>query len=428
VLGLLVVLLLLLVLGGGGVIMWQWKRAEMMRREAIQMELLAREEAERAREEAEAAHAQAQARPKERPVEDILRDGRRQAAAPFLDRGLERCAKGEVNEGLLWFARGLEQSGDDAALQRVFRANLAGWGGTQADRKLCTQNGAVTALAVSPDGKVVLTGGEDGAARAWDAAGGPAAGEAPAGPGKVSALAFGAGGKQWLVARGDKVWRVPPTGKPEDEPTDPPGPVLAMSAQADGKVLMLGTCERGVWLAEDGDRGEASNPIKPNSLVLSAAFGPGGKVILTGDEDHAARLWDVRGRAVGKPLAHDAPVRAVAVTADGMLLATAAGKSVRFWDGATHLPVGRPLTHEAEVVSITFTSDGKSLLTGDQAGAVRRWPAARPLEGDVPRVRLWVEVMARKELDDAGAVRPINDKALMDRRQKLQELGGPLTP
>jgi hypothetical protein len=428
VLGLLVVVLLLLLGGGGTFVIWRWRTMQMMRAEAMAMEMEARAEAERAREEAEQVHARAQALLKEKPMDAILHEGRR-PAAPLLERGLERCTKGEINEGLLWFVRGLEQSGDDAALQRVFRANLAAWGQPQADRKLFAQKGAVVALAVSPDGKAVLTGAEDGATRAWSVDGGQPLREAPAGEGKVSALGFDTGGKHWVVARGDRFQQIDAaTGQPMGEPQDPPGHVLTMTVKADGKLLLFGTCAQGVWQSEDGERQGAVKLFTPDSPVVSAACGPDARVILTGHEDHSARLWGADRKALGQPLRHDAAVGAVAVSADGRWLATAAGQAVRLWDAATHLPVGRPLAGEADVLALGFAPDGKGLLAGDQAGAVRRWSVPVPLDGDLARIKLWVEVMARKELDAAGNVRPINEATLMDRRQKLQALGGPLVP
>ncbi len=419
VLGILVLLLLLL-LGGGGFVVWQWQRAQMVR-----AAMMAEEEA---RAEADEARAQAMARPKERPMEDLLREGRRPATAPLLERGLERCTKGEVSEGLLWFVRGLEQSDDDA-LRRVFRANLAAWGQAQSGRQLFTQKGAVTALAVSPDGQAVLSGGEDGAARAWPADGGRPLREAPPGEGKVTALGYGPGGKHWLVAHGDRFRQIDAaTGQPMGEPQEPPGAVLALTAKADGQLLLFGTCAQGVWQSVDGERQGAVKLFTPDSPVLSAALGPDAKLILTGHDDHSARLWGADGKAAGTPLRQEAPVGAVAVSADGQWLATAAGKAGRLWDAATRLPVGRPIANDADIAALAFAPDGKGLLTGDRAGAVRRWPVPAPLEGDLPRIKLWVEVMAGKELDAAGNLRPLSDATLRDRRQKLQAVGGPLMP
>ncbi|HKI30678.1 MAG TPA: hypothetical protein VKA46_02215 [Gemmataceae bacterium] len=427
VLGLLVVLLLLLLLGGGGVMMWQWQKMRMMEAEVRAEAMMAEEQAQLAMAERERAEAEAGKRHKEVPLADVLRDGQRKSAGDALERGLKLCEAHEVNDGLLWFVRGLEQSSDDPALQRVFRANLAAWGQPHEDGKLFAQKGAVTALALSPDGKTALSGGEDGAARAWRADGGQPAGESAPGEGKVSALGFGDGGKEWVVANGGQVQRYDAKGKPVEEPLAAPGVVLAMTAKAEGKLLMCGTCEQGIWLSEDGERQGAARLFTPDSPVLSAALAGDAKVFLTG-HDKTARHWGADGQAVGKPLQHDAPVRAVALSPAGKLFATGAGKAVRLWDAATHLPIGRPLLHQADVLSLTFAADGKSVLAGDQGGVVRRLTVAAPLQGDLPRVKFWVEVTAGKELDAAGTLRPLNDTTRKERRLKLQALGGPLTP
>jgi hypothetical protein len=427
VVGLLLAVVLVLLIGGGGVVFWGMRRAQMQRAMAMEMEMRALEEAELARAKAEEAEAAAQAgrRPKEQKVEDLLHPRGQHPAEELLNQGLTLCGKGQINEGLLWFVRGLEQSGDDAALQRVFRANLAAWDDTRAGSKLAAQKGAVTALALSPDGKLVLTGDADGAARAWQADGGQPAGESMPGDGKVTALAFGAGGKEWLVATEMGSRRIDAaTRKPIDEPLESPGTVLAIGAKADGLVMMFGTCEQGAWLAPDGGQQGVKKLFNAESPVLSAALGPDVQLILTGHEDHQARVWDAKGKPAGVPLPHEAPVGAVAVSADGKWFATGAGQTVHLWDAATHHPVGRLLAHEADVTALAFTPDGSALLSGDRNGTVRRWAVPAPVEGDAARLKLWAEVRAGKALDGAGKARPLDDKALQDRRQKLQAAGG----
>jgi len=433
VLSLIVVILLLLLAGGGGFMLWRWRSIEQMRQVAQMEEMMARDEAEEARLQAERAQAELDAvkRRKEDPgVEDILRAGRPKPATPALEQGIKLCGQGQVGEGLLWFVRGLEQSADDAALQRTFRTNLAAWGETPpAPRSLFESKQPVTALAFSPDGKRALAGADDGNARAWPIDGGKPGVEVPHADGEVTAVGFGAGGKQWLVANRAQVRRSDvATGQPLGDSIEPPGEVLAMILTADGKMLMLGICGQGVWLSEDGGREGVKNPIHPESPVLAAALGADAKLILTGHEDHTAQLRDAGGAVLGKPLSHDAPVRGVAVSADGRLLATAAGRSVRLWDTGTHAPIGRTLEHKADVLSLAFAPDGRGLLTGDRAGTARLWQVPAPLGGDVRRLRLWAQFLAGKELDAGGTAHPLTEPALRERRLQLQALGGPPQP
>jgi hypothetical protein len=429
VIGLLIVLLLVLLMGGGGVFFWAMRRAQVERALAMEKEVRAMEAEEIARADAEKAReAEAAKGPKEQKVEDLLHPRGPQPAVAALKQGMTLCEKGQVNEGLLWFVRGLEQSGNDAALQRVFRANLAAWDDTRAGSKLTSQKGAVTALALSADGKLALTGNDDGAARAWQTDGGQPAGESPRGKEKVTALGFGAGGKEWLIGDEAGSRRIDATTrKLIDEPLESPGTVLAIGTKGD-QVIMFGTCERGVWLSEDGGRDDVKKLFNSDSPVLSAALGPGVKIILTGHDDHQARAWDGRGKPIGNPLPHEAAVEAVAVSADGKWFATGSGQTARLWDAATHQPVGRPLVHETDVTSLAFTPDGTGLVSGDRSGTVRRWAVPVPVEGDAARLKLWVEARAGKVLDAAGKVRPLDEKTLQDRRQKLQAAGGPPKP
>jgi hypothetical protein len=430
VIGLLLVLVLVLLGGGGAFVVWQMRAAQAARAAELMAHMAAEEEAERARLEVERAQAIEQARQKERRVQDILRAGQPHPSAPCFEEGAKLASKGKVNEALLWFARGLEQSRDDANQQRLFRANLAAWGQPRPKpRELFRQTGPVTALALSPDGKTALTGGENGTARLWLIEGGKAAGEVPPAEGKVSAVGFGAGGKEGLVANGAEVRHVDPaTGKPQGEPLEPPGEVLAMAALGEGEVLMCGTCEQGVWLSEGGRRQGAKRAFAAESPPLAIGLGPGARLVVTGHEDGTAQLWGADRKPVGLPLRLGASVAAVAVSPDGAALATAAGKAVRVWDAATRQPVGPPMDNGDDVLSLAFAADGKSLLTGDRAGAVRQVPLATPTGGEPERLKLWAEVTARAELDAAGKLRPLADGPLTERRTKLQSLGGPPTP
>jgi hypothetical protein len=428
VVGLFIAVLLVLLVGGGGAFFWAMRRAQVERAVAMEKEVRAMEMEEMARAEADKARQEEAARAKEQKVEDLLHPRGQHPATEALRQGLTLSEKGQINEGLLWFVRGLEQSGDDAALQRVFRANIAAWDDTRAGAKLTSQKGAVTALALSADGKLALTGNDDGAARAWQTDGGQPAGESPGGVGKVTALGVGAGGKEWLIAGEKGSCRIDAaTRKAIDDPQESPGTVLAIGSKGD-QVMMFGTCEQGAWLSEDGGREDVKKLFIAESPVLSAALGPGARVILTGHEDHQARVWDGRGKPDGNPLPHEAAVGAVAVSADGKWFATGSGQTAHLWDAATHQPVGRPLIHDTDVTSLAFTPDGSGLVSGDKGGAVRRWAVPAPVEGDAARLRLWVEVRAGKSLDAAGKARPLDEKAVQERRQKLQAAGGPPKP
>ena len=112
--------------------------------------------------------------------------------------------------------------------------------------------------------------------------------------------------------------------------------------------------------------------------VVSVAFSPDGKTIVTGSGDKTARLWDAAtGRSLGLPMEHSDIVRCVAFSPDGKTILTgSADKSARLWDAATGQPIGQPLAHSAYVISVAFSPDGKTILTGSQDRTARLWDAA----------------------------------------------------
>src|SRR5262245_38546758 len=105
VIGLLVALLLILLAGGGGLMVWRLREARQAQAEAVAEEMRAREA------EAEALAQQQLAKPpKDVPMADVLHEGHQQAAIDSLEKGLKLCTTGQINQGLLWFVHGLEQS------------------------------------------------------------------------------------------------------------------------------------------------------------------------------------------------------------------------------------------------------------------------------------------------------------------------------
>jgi WD40 repeat protein/serine/threonine protein kinase len=97
--------------------------------------------------------------------------------------------------------------------------------------------------------------------------------------------------------------------------------------------------------------------------VLSAAFSPDGRTLLTGSSDHTARLWSVpEGKPLGGPLTHPTSVSAVAFAGDGRHLATAQrGGLIRHWA----LPAGNPRDYRVPTGSNSFvrlSHDGRFLL------------------------------------------------------------------
>jgi WD40 repeat protein/tRNA A-37 threonylcarbamoyl transferase component Bud32 len=325
-----------------------------------------------------------------------------------LDHGLDLCANGEVNHGMLWLARALSlaEQARAAELIRVARVNLAVW-----RRRLVTPRASlhhddwVWAVAFSPDGQTALTGGKDKVARRWDAGTGQPIGRPLRHNHPVWAVSFSPDGRTILTGAGDaekhegevRLWDAA-TGQPLGPPLPHPDEVHATAFSPDGRRFLT-VCDEEVrvWRLEDGrpttsfalPHPRPAKRIEKIQPRLWAIFSPDGKLVLTGGEDGTARLWDAAGGAArGEPLCHDGPVLSLAFSPDGKLIVTGSyDGTARIWDEATCRQRGPALPHPGSVHAVVVRFDSQFVATG--SSVEDRDPQTGKRTAIAGEVRLW---------------------------------------
>jgi WD40 repeat protein/tetratricopeptide (TPR) repeat protein len=204
---------------------------------------------------------------------------------------------------------------------------------------------SVLSIAFSPDGRRLLTTGQDGIARLWDLATDRRLDLVVSHAHMVSSAAFSSDGRLVVTSGGHDIhtgdprtWHIPRTG------------------------------EARVW---DSTTGQPITPIlKQDQILYAAAFSPDAGRVVTGGLDGTAQVWNARtGQAIGPPLKHDSPINRVAFSWDGRRVVTSAwGGMTQLWDLATGKPVVLPaLRWEGSGASpgkvVAFSPDGRLLLT-----------------------------------------------------------------
>ena len=172
--------------------------------------------------------------------------------------------------------------------------------------------------------------------------------------------------------------------------------VVSAAFSPDGKRIVTSSLDKTarLWDAETGK--PIGEPLTGHADGLSrAAFSPDGKRIVTASDDKTARLWDAEtGKIIGEPLTHSESVRSAAFSPDGKRIVTASwDKTARLWDAETGKPIGEPLArHAAPVLSAAFSPDGKRIVTASFDKTARQWnvetgePTGEPLTGHAEAV------------------------------------------
>ena len=239
----------------------------------------------------------------------------------------------------------------------------------------------VSSVAFSPDSKQVLTASQDRTVRLWDVASGK---EVRAFQG-VFSVAFSPDGKQVLTGSRDKTARLwdAANGKEIRHFQGLTAPVRSVAFSPDGKQVLTGSgfgvsedMTARLWDAATGK--EIRNFHGHAQSITSVAFSPDGKQVLTGSSDSTARLWDVAsGKETRAFLGHTSSLTSVAFSPDGKKVLTGSwDKTARLWDADSGKEIRAFRAHTFNVNSVAFSPDGKQVLTGGDDSTARLWDAA----------------------------------------------------
>lgn len=242
---------------------------------------------------------------------------------------------------------------------------------------LWAHNGSIYALAFSPDGALLASGGSDNRVKLWEVAGGSLVRELEGHTSDAYSVAFSPDGTLLASGSGDnsiKLWRVD-TGQVVREFEGNTSDVYSVAFSPDGTLLASGSANGmvGLWRVADGSL--VGELLGPTDGAYCVAFSPDGALVASGGSDENVRLCRVADGSLVREL--EGPtggVKCVAFSPDGKLLASAGSdKDVRLCRVADGSLMRKLTGHRGTVNDVAFSPDGKLLASSSGDGVVRMW-------------------------------------------------------
>jgi WD40 repeat protein len=254
----------------------------------------------------------------------------------------------------------------------------------------------VLAVAVSPDGRTIVSGSDDRTVKVWEAESGRLLRSLEGHTGGVNAVAVSPDGRTIVSGSDDrtvKVWEAE-SGRLLRSLEGHTDLVRAVAVSPDGRTIVSGSDDRTVkvWEAESG---RLLRSLEGHTdWVLAVAVSPDGRTIVSGSRDRTVKVWEAEsGRLLRSLEGHTGGVNAVAVSPDGRTIVSGShDRTVKVWEAESGRLLRSLEGHTGGVNAVAVSPDGRTIVSGSHDRTVKVWEAEsgrllRSLEGHTGSVR-----------------------------------------
>jgi WD40 repeat protein len=244
-------------------------------------------------------------------------------------------------------------------------------------RLLTGHEGVVSSVAVTPDGRLIVSGSYDRTVAVWDLETGARIRQLAGHRDPVSSVAVAPDGRRIASASYDRtvvVWDLESDAHihrlfgHKDS-------VSSVAVTPDGHRIVSGSKDEtiAVW---DLETGACIRQLTGHEKgVISVAVGRDGRRIVSGSDDRTVAVWDLEsGTRIHQLHGHQDAVSSVAVVLDGRLIVSGShDRSAAVWDLETDARIHGLSGHGNAVSSVVVTPDGRRVVSASWDFTVAVW-------------------------------------------------------
>ncbi|MCC5625319.1 serine/threonine-protein kinase [Nostoc sp. CHAB 5715] len=242
----------------------------------------------------------------------------------------------------------------------------------------------VNVVAISPDGKTLVSGSDDNTIKIWNLATRKQIRTLTGHSDSVHALAISADSETLISGSDDntiKIWDLA-TGEQIRTLTGHTFWVRSLAISFNSVILASGSFDKTIKIW-NLTKGYSIRTLEGNyQTVTAVAISPDGKTLASASRDvydglrlRTIKLWNLTTGKEIRPLAgHANTVTSVAFSADGKIVASGSrDRTIKLWNSATGEEILTLTGHTNTVTSVTFSPDGKALVSGSEDNTIKIW-------------------------------------------------------